>query len=125
MGTRSRIIIVRPKSQSIYLWQPYDGYFKGGVGEELCVQLRILLKKYTSQELREMSEQIKQGNEIFVNTEMLSDIFENEFSVQFDECDDIEYEYKVDLINEILTVTNKGGRKSMIKVFTFHDIIHG
>ena len=125
MGTRSRIIIVRPKSQSIYLWQPYDGYFKGGVGEELCVQLRILLKKYTSQGLRQMSEQIKQGSEIFINTDMIIGIFENEFSVQFDECGDVEYEYKVDLINEILTITNKGGKKSKSKVLTFHDIIHG
>lgn len=123
MGTRSRIIIMRPQTKTIYLWQEYDGYLDG-VGDRLCDQLRILFGKYDIVELREMVEKIEEGNDIF-ETQMLSDIFEKKKEVKFDYSDDINYEYVVDLANEVLIVTCETNRGFITMHFSFEIIRKG
>lgn len=102
MGTHSRIRIIRRNSNDILLWQHWDGYLEG-VGDDLCQQIKKLLEKYSIQELLEMVENIEEGETEFETT-MLVDLFTNKVNVQFDECDDIEFEYILDLQNEKLLV---------------------
>jgi hypothetical protein len=57
MGTRSRIVIRRKRSEDIYLWQHWDGYLEG-VGKDICEEMRRLLDKYTAKDLQEMIEKL-------------------------------------------------------------------
>jgi predicted nuclease with TOPRIM domain len=102
MGTRSRVLIVRENKANVYLWQHWDGYLEG-VGSELCNQMKKLLEKYNTILLKEMVENIEEGIETF-STEMLNDIIENNVKVQYDKCDDIEYEYIININEEYVGV---------------------
>lgn len=53
MGTRSLLIIYRRSKPLIYLWNPWDGDFSG-VGNDLCKQIKLLLEKYTVEEIQVM-----------------------------------------------------------------------
>ncbi len=112
MGTHSRIVIKRRQSNDIFLWQHWDGYLDG-VGNSLCEQIKILLEKYSIQELLQMVENINEGQDVF-ETSMLEDVFTNKVNIQFNDCQDIQYEYIIDLENQKLLA--KHGEYTVLKL---------
>lgn len=102
MGTRSRIYIKRYKNNDIYLWQHFDGYLEF-VGKLLCLQLKKLLDKFSKETLLNLVEDIQEGNSNF-QTHKFYDMMLGNIQVEFDACDDIEYEYIVNFKDEKIIV---------------------
>ena len=103
MGTRSRILLVRKNAKDVYLWQHWDGYLEG-VGSDVCDEIKRLLQIYSTSQLQELIEGIEEGLETF-STQKLKDVIENNIKVEYDECDDIEYEYTINIYEEYLGVS--------------------
>lgn len=128
MCTRSRITIKRQTKEDIYLWQHCDGYIEG-VGKDLCKVMLELLHKFSFNKLNYMVEEIEEGEDTF-KTNMLVDIFEGNTLVNFNESDDFEYEYVIDIQNNVIGVIYVNSYL-MIKLpfslilrgYTFNDII--
>lgn len=125
MGTSSRIVIKRKRSNDVFLWQRWDGYLEG-VGADLCKQLQQLLEKYSISELQDMVENIQEGTEIF-ETDKIIDMFTNLINVKFEECDQVLYEYVIDLENKFLTAVFDYTKITLPFGFikqgiTFHDL---
>lgn len=102
MGTRSRIYIKRYKNNDIYLWQHFDGYLEF-VGKLLCLQLKKLLDKFSKETLLNLVEDIQEGNNTFYTYKFYDMIIGNT-KVEFDSCDDYEYEYNINFLEEKLNV---------------------
>jgi hypothetical protein len=100
MGTRSRLVIYRSRSgkKPFYLWMHWDGYFSG-VGDWLCAQIKLLLEKYSVEQIETMLEALEltdTDNYQCFKTEDLIPFIEGKTSYGNDMCDDIEYEYRLD-----------------------------
>ena len=98
MGTRSRLIIYRSSKRPIYLWMHWDGYFSG-VGNDLCEQIKLLLEKYTLEQIHTMLDalDLKKAHDYQdFKTKDLIAFIEGKTEYEYDDCDDIAYEYEFD-----------------------------
>lgn len=105
MGTRSRVILKRTTKPDIYLWMHWDGYWEGQ-GGNLCESLRQLLETYTPQDLETMLEALHVSNlgsdyQCFCGTK-LADFLLGNTVFKNDDCNDIEYEYVIDIRQETI-----------------------
>lgn len=123
MGTRSRLIIYRASKRPIYLWMHWDGYFSG-VGNDLCEQIKLLLEKYTVEQINTMLDALdlkKVEDYQHFKTEDLIAFIEAKTTYGYDDTDDIEYEYKLDFTRGFLSAISHEG----IKTFTLAHIKSG
>ncbi len=110
MGTRSRLMILRPGKRAIYLWISSDGYFSG-VGAALCKQLQELLTKYTLAQITEMVQALDmkplgadEGQSF--DTGDLIPFIEGKKEYKDDRSEHIQYEYWLDFDAQTLTGDN-------------------
>ena len=96
MGTSSRLVIARRNSADINFWIHWDGYFSG-VGNDLCEQLKVLLEKYTVEQIIEMLEalSLEEEGQNF-NTSDLIPFIEGKVSCCEDLCEEFLYLYALD-----------------------------
>jgi hypothetical protein len=117
MGTRSRVIIHRRSKAPIRLWIHYDGYFSG-VGDELCEQVKLLLEKYTVEQVETMlaALDLKEA-EAYQNfkTEDLIAFIEGKTEYANDECGDIAFEYQLDFTGNYFSGEGHSGDCGEVK----------
>lgn len=102
MGTRSKLIIKRFTKKDIHLWMHWDGYFDG-VGNWLVAEIATLLKKYTPEYIQTLLESldiidIVDGQDFQVKD--LIPFIEGKTTYGNDECDDIEFLYKLNFVEQ-------------------------
>jgi hypothetical protein len=122
MGTRSRVIIYRKSKPAISLWMRCDGYFSG-VGNKLCKQIKLLVEKYTIEQIHTMLdaldlEKIDEDEEF--EPEDLVAFIEGKTAHGYD-SEDIAYEYKLDFARGFLSGKGDEG----VKTVTFAQIKSG
>ena len=114
MGTRSRLIINRRVKKPIYLWMHWDGYFDG-VGLWLCNELKALMEKYSISEIKTMIYAIDMEDNTTCQSFKTNDLIpfiEGKTKYKNDTCDDIEYEYTLDI--DLGTFAGSGHDKTRI-----------
>lgn len=99
MGTHSRVIIHRRNKAPIYLWIHCDGYFSG-VGNDLCEQLKLLLDKYTIEQIETMlvALDLKETEEYqnFETEDLIAFVEGKTEYLNDEDSDDIAFEYHLD-----------------------------
>lgn len=126
MGTRSILLIRRPLKKVLALWTHYDGYFDG-VGKTICDQLRLLLTKYTFEQLVALSEHWEvccdgpkwDAEHLMVSWEGLR-VFSH------DPCLDFQFRYTIDLRGKgwVSGRDNRNASKDVITL-SFDEIARG
>ena len=127
MGTRSRLIIYRGIKSPIYLWMHWDGYFSG-VGNDLCEQIKLLLEKYTLEQIHTMLDtlDLKKAHDYQdFKTKDLIAFIEGKTEYENDNCDDIAYEYKLDFNGEYLSGRGYDDECESIRTLKFEQIKAG
>jgi hypothetical protein len=127
MGTRSRLIIYRRTGPPIYLWMHWDGYFSG-VGDDLCKQIKLLLEKYTIEQIHTMLDalDLKKVEEYQdFKTEDLIAFIEGKTTYGYDDCSDIAYEYELDFTDKSLSGKGYEDDEEVERTLKFEQIKYG
>jgi hypothetical protein len=124
MGTHSRLIIYRASKPAIYLWMRCDGYFSG-VGNQLCKQIKLLLEKYTVEQINTMLDALdleEADTYQDFKTEDLIEFIERKTTYGYDDSEDIAYEYKLDFTRGFLSGKGDEGVKTVTLAHIKSDV---
>jgi hypothetical protein len=105
----------------------WDGYFSG-VGNDLCEQIKLLLEKYSVEQIHTMLDalDLKKVEEYqHFKTEDFIAFIEGKTTYGYDDCSDIAYEYTLDFGRGFLSGKGYEDESEVIRTLKFEQIKSG